>query len=148
MTVAASIHTRLSAWYAGAFALLLSLFALAAYAFLGRVTQQRIDEGLAETAGAVAGAMEFERGAGKPFKQIKADVLEEFRLHDIAVAVLDRANNELSMVDLEARRRSTPPRTHAAQQRPDLRTILAQTRPYSPTQFATGVGESGRVRVV
>jgi two-component system OmpR family sensor kinase len=148
MKVAASIHTRLSAWYAGAFALLLSLFALAAYAFLGRVTQQRIDEYLAETAGAVAGAMEYERGTGKPFDQVVDDVLEEFRLRDIAVTVLDREQNEMLMPDLDARRRSTPPRTHAAQRLPDLRTILSRTHPDDGTQFATGYGESGPVRVV
>jgi heavy metal sensor kinase len=148
MKVAASIRTRLSAWYVGAFALLLSIFALAAYAFLGRVTQQRIDEYLAETAGAVAGAMEFERGSGKPFDQTVEDVLEEFRFRDIAVTVFDRQQNQMLMVDLGARRRSTAPRTHAAQQLPDLRTILARTRPEQQTQFATGFGESGPVRVV
>ena len=44
MRPAASIRTRLSAWYAGAFALLISVFALAAYVFLEHATQQRIDE--------------------------------------------------------------------------------------------------------
>jgi len=148
MKAAASIRTRLSAWYAGAFALLLSVFALAAYAFLEHTTEQRIDEYLAETAGAVAGAMEFERVSGKPFDLILDDVLEEFRLGDIAVAVFDRRSGRLSMLDLGVRRRSTAPRTHAAQQLPDLRTILAQTSPDQPTQFATGLGESGLVRVV
>jgi len=148
MKAAASIRTRLSAWYAGAFALLLSVFALAGYAFLQHTTQARIDEYLAETAGAVAGAMEFERVSGKPFETITDDVLEEFRLRDIAVTVLDRQTNRMSMVDLVARRRSTPPRTHAAQQLPDLRTILARTKPGDPTTFATGSGDSGPVRVV
>jgi heavy metal sensor kinase len=147
MKAAASIRTRLSAWYAGAFALLLSVFALAAYAFLEHTTEQRIDEYLAETAGAVAGAMEFERVSGKPFDMILDDVLEEFRLGDIAVTVFDRRSGRLSMLDLGVRRRSTAPRTHAAQQLPDLRTILSQTRADQQTQFATGLGESGLVRV-
>src|SRR5690349_3572080 len=133
MKVAASIRTRLSAWYAGAFAVLVSVFALAAYAFLDRATEQRIDEYLAETAGAVAGAMEFERVSGKPFQSILDDVLEEFRLQDIAVTVLDRQTDQMWMADLIARRRSTPPRTHAAQQLPDLHTILARTKPKDPT---------------
>jgi heavy metal sensor kinase len=148
MKAAASIRTRLSAWYAGAFAVLVSVFALAAYVFLERATQQRIDEYLAETASAVAGAMEFERVSGKPFETILNDVLEEFRLGDIAVTVLDRQSDSLWMVDLAARRRSTPPRTHAAQQLPDLRTILANTAPKDPTTFATGSGDAGPVRVV
>ena len=147
MRVPASIRTRLSAWYAGVFALLLSGSALAGYAFLQHTTEQRIDEYLAETAGAVAGAMEFERVSGKPFETILEDVLEEFRMHDIAVIVLDRASNGMFKVDLGARRRSTPPRTHAAQQVPDLQTILASTKPTDQTIFATGSGESGRVRV-
>ena len=123
------------------------MFALAAYAFQ-HTTQQRIDEYLAETAGAVAGALEFERVSGKPFDAIEDDVLEEFRLRDIAVTVLDRQTNGISMPDLAARRRSTPPRTHAAQQLPDLRTILARTKPGDGTTFATGMGDAGLVRVV
>jgi two-component system OmpR family sensor kinase len=148
MKAAASIRTRLSAWYAGAFALLLSVFALGAYAFLKHATQQRIDEYLAETAGAVAGAMEFERVSGKPFDEIVDDVLEEFRLRDIAVIVLDRERNRMSMLDLGTRRRAMSPRTHAAQQLPDLRTILARTRPSDQTSFETGLGDAGPVRVV
>jgi heavy metal sensor kinase len=148
MRAAASIRTRLSAWYAGAFALLLSISALAGYAFLEHTTQQRIDEYLAETAGAVAGAMEFERVTGKPFDTILDDVLEEFRLRDIAVTVLDRQTNEMFQADLVARRRSTPPRTHAPQHLTDLRTILALTKPDDPTTFATGSGDGGPVRVV
>jgi heavy metal sensor kinase len=149
MRVAPSIRTRLSAWYAGAFAVLVSIFALAAYAFLEQKTQQRIDEGLAETAGAVAGAMEFERVSGKTFETITHDVLEEeFLLRDIAVVVLDRETDSLYMVDLVARRRSTPPRTHAAQQLPDLHTILSRTNPKDPTTFETGLGDGGPVRVV
>ena len=147
MSVAASIRTRLSVWYAGAFALLLSVFALAAYAFLEHVTQQRIDEYLAETVGAVAGAMEFERVSGKSFDSTVKDVLEEFRLRDIAVTVLDRERDKMWMVDLTTRRRSTSPRTHAAQQLPDLHTILARTTPSDQTTFETGQGDGGAVRV-
>lgn len=148
MKAAASIRTRLSAWYAGAFAILVSVFALAAYAFLEHATEQRIDEYLAETAGAVAGAMEFERVSGKAFQTILDDVLEEFRLQDIAVTVLDRETDQMWMADLIARRRSTPPRTHAAQQLPDLHTILARTRPNEASTFETGSGDGGPVRVV
>jgi cell division protein FtsI/penicillin-binding protein 2 len=124
---AASIRTRLSAWYAGAFALLLSAFALAGYVFLEHATEERIDEYLAETAGAVAGAMEYERVSGKAFDQIVDDVLEEFRFSDMAVIVLDRATSRMSMLDLGTRPRATSPRTHAAQQLPDLRTIMTST---------------------
>ena len=143
MRTPASSRTTLSAWYAGAFALLLSVFAVGAYLFLQHQTQQRIDEYLAETAGAVAGAMEFERVSNKAFDQIVDDVLEEFRMQDIAVLILDRERNRISMLDLGARRRATPPRTHAAQQLPDLRTILTRTRPTDPTTFETGLGDAG-----
>ncbi|HUQ80474.1 MAG TPA: ATP-binding protein [Gemmatimonadaceae bacterium] len=148
MRTPASIRTTLSAWYAGAFALLLSAFAVGAYLFLQHQTQQRIDEYLAETAGAVAGAMEFERVSNKAFDQIVDDVLEEFRMQDIAVLILDRERNRISMLDLGARRRATPPRMHAAQQLPDLRTILTRTRPTDETTFETGLGDGGPVRIV
>jgi len=148
MSVAASIRTRLSAWYVGAFAVMVSVFALGAYAFLEHATQQRIDEYLAETASAVAGAMEFERVSEKQFDTIVADVLEEFRLQDIAVAVLDRQTDSMYVVDLVAHTRSTPPRTHAAQQLPDLHTILAGTKPNELATFATGESDGDAVRVV
>jgi len=147
MKTATSIRTRLSAWYAGAFALLLSIFALGAYAFLEHTTQERIDEYLAETVGAVAGAMEYERVSGRPFDEIIDDVLEEFRLRDIAVIVYDRERQRMSMLDL-ATRRATSPRTHAAQQLPDLRTILSTTRAGDQTTFATASGDGETVRVV
>jgi two-component system, OmpR family, sensor kinase len=147
MKTATSIRTRLSAWYAGAFALLLSIFALGAYAFLEHTTQERIDEYLAETVGAVAGAMEYERVSGRPFDEIIDDVLEEFRLRDIAVIVYDRERQRMSMLDLAARR-ATSPRTHAAQQLPDLRTILSTTRAGDQTTFATASGDGETVRVV
>jgi two-component system OmpR family sensor kinase len=148
MKTATSIRTRLSAWYAGAFALLLSIFALGAYAFLEHTTQERIDEYLAETVGAVAGAMEYERVSGRPFDEIIDDVLEEFRLRDIAVIVYDREHQRMSMLDLATRRRATSPRTHAAQQLPDLRTILSTTRAGDQTTFATASGDGETVRVV
>ena len=148
MRVPASIRTRLSIWYAGAFALLLSAFALASYAFLEHETEQRIDEYLAETASAVAGALEYEQVSGRSFDAIKDNVLEEFRLQDIAVTIFDRTSNTMSMVDLDARRRATPPRTHAAQRLPDLQTILSRTAPGDGTTFATGFGDAGLVRVV
>ena len=148
MNGAASIRTRLSAWYAGAFALLLSAFALAGYVFLEHATEERIDEYLAETAGAVAGAMEYERVSGKAFDQIVDDVLEEFRFSDMAVIVLDRATSRMSMLDLGTRPRATSPRTHAAQQLPDLRTIMTSTRASDATTFATALGDAGPVRVV
>ena len=148
MPATASIRARLSAWYAGAFALLLSAFALAAYAFLEHTTAERIDEYLAETAGAVAGAMEYERVSGKSYDESVQDVLDEFRLQDIAVLVYDRELGRVSMADLGTRRRATSPRTHSAQQLPDFRTILSRTGASDPTTFATAPSDAGPVRVV
>lgn len=148
MKAAASIRTRLSAWYGGAFAVLLSAFALGAYAFLQHLTQEGIDQYLAETASAVAGAMEYERVSGRPFEETVADVLKEFRLRDIAVAVLDRDRNTVSMPDLTQFRRATPPRTRGAQRLADFGSLLAATRLGGGTRFATAVGDVGRVRVV
>jgi two-component system, OmpR family, sensor kinase len=147
MSIGASIRTRLSLWYAGAFALLLSAFALASYAFLRHATEQRIDEYLAETVGAVAGAMEYERMSGKSFETSIDDVLDEFRLRDIAVTIFDRTQNRMFLQNLAQRRRATPPQTHAAQRLPDLRTILAGASPGDQPTFQTGSGDAGTVRV-
>ena len=59
-----SIRARLTLWYAGAFAVFLALFSVGAYIFLDHTSLARVDEFLAETASAVAGAIEYQRKTG------------------------------------------------------------------------------------
>ncbi|MEO7965490.1 MAG: histidine kinase dimerization/phospho-acceptor domain-containing protein, partial [Gemmatimonadaceae bacterium] len=100
-----TIRGRLTLWYAGAFAIFLGVFAVAGWVFLDFTTRASVDDYLAETAGAVAGAIEFERGSGRADEEAIAAVIEEFRLRDIDILVLDRMTGVTlsSRLTLEAR---------------------------------------------
>ncbi|HEY0780276.1 MAG TPA: hypothetical protein VGD56_20090, partial [Gemmatirosa sp.] len=98
-----SIRARLTAWYAGAFAVFELVFAVAGYAFVARATESRVDEDLARTGGAVTAAFAAEQAAGAFATDAVTAVMHEFRLNDAAVAVLDR---ETGVVVFGA----TPPR--------------------------------------
>ena len=73
--------------------------------FIDFTTRASVDDYLAETAGAVAGAIEFERGSGRADEEAIAAVIEEFRLRDIDILVLDRTTGVTlsSRLTLEAR---------------------------------------------
>ena len=84
-----SIRVRLTAWYAVAFALFELVFAVAGYGFVKRATGARIDEDLVRTAAAVGQALDAQQAFGAGSGSV-ASVLRDFRLGDVAVAVLDR----------------------------------------------------------
>lgn len=100
-----TIRGRLTLWYAAAFALFLGIFAIAIWIFIDFTTRAAVDDYLAETAAAVAGAIEFERGSGRADEDAIAAVVEEFRLRDIDILVLDRMSGVTlsSRLTLEAR---------------------------------------------
>lgn len=85
-----SIRARLTAWYAGAFALFELVFAVAGYGFVARATGARVDEDLARTGGAVTAALAAEQAAGAFATEAVTAVMRDFRLSDAAVGVLDR----------------------------------------------------------
>ena len=85
-----SIRARLTLWYAGAFAVFLALFSVGAYIFLDHTSLARVDEFLAETASAVAGAIEYQRKAGMTDSAAINVVVREFRMRDIDILVTDR----------------------------------------------------------
>ena len=105
-----SVRGRLALWYAGVFAVFLTAFAVAAYAFLRGSGQARIDEFLAETASAVAGAMEYERNSGESDSAAVAIVVREFRLRETEVVIYDRA-----LRTLQYARAPLSPKSTAAQ---------------------------------
>jgi heavy metal sensor kinase len=91
-----SVRARLTFWFTGVFAAFLTLFAAAAYSFLSNTTLARVDEYLAETADAVAGALEAggdEPGASRP--ELVDAVMREYRFRDIGVGVYDAATGML-----------------------------------------------------
>ena len=90
-----SVRARLAAWYAGSFAVLILVFATAAYAFLSHTTRERIDEHLEETAHAVAAALTHERSIAPDDSTAAAAVVGEFAFRDVGVAVYDGASGAL-----------------------------------------------------
>lgn len=98
-----SIRARLAAWYTGVFALFLAAFGAAAYLFLAYTIRERVDEFLAETGSAVAGAMEFERKQGASERVAIDNVVREYRLRETQIAVLERstgiASEAKSLID-------------------------------------------------
>lgn len=104
-----SIRVRLTAWYAGALALFMTIFALGGYVFVARATGARIDEALRETAIDVARALQAERRAGTPSGVAILSVMREFRLGQASVAVLDyRSGTTVIAFELEPE----PPERH------------------------------------
>ena len=114
-----SIRVRLTAWYAVAFALFELVFAVASYGFVARATGARVDEDLVRTASAVADALDTQQAFGAFPDAGVAAALRDFRLGDVAVAVLDRASGA-SVVTFEL---------PASGQRPDWRRRFASPAP-------------------
>ena len=125
----ASLRARLTAWYAGAFALFELAFALGGYGFVARATAARVDEDLRRTAGALVTALDAEQRAGALPGDAVETVIREFRLGDAAVAVLDRETGatalgfELPPGGPGWRRRFAPPAP------PNFRAVLAAAPP-------------------
>ena len=140
-----SIRARLTAWYAGVFALFATIFAVACYTFLARATGARIDEALRETATDVIRALAAERAAGVPSGPAVFNVMREFRLGDAAVAALDRWSGTVVIAyetapELPERHAPDPPPSP-----PDFRTVL-RTAPARPA-LVTIDTDGGPVRV-
>ena len=95
--VFSSIRARLTAWYAGAFALFELVFAFAGYGFVARATRTRVDEELRRTSSAIVAALDAQQAAGA-FPGIGVTtVIREFRLGDVAVGVLDRQTGAMAV---------------------------------------------------
>ncbi|MEP7348013.1 MAG: HAMP domain-containing protein, partial [Gemmatimonadaceae bacterium] len=140
-----SIRGRLAAWYAAVFALFLALCGAGAYGFLAYTSRARIDEFLAETAAAIAGAMEFERKKGADPEQALDNVLREFRLRAIQIAVYDRTANRVRDARILLDTGTTASRVNVAPLLNDLDPLLrrAQGQP----SVITRRGESGPIRL-
>ena len=143
-----SIRARLTAWYAGALALFMVVFAVAGYAFVAQATGARIDEALRKTAGDVVRALDAEIARGVPGGVAILRVMRQFRLGDAAVAVLDLRSGaavvafETAPAQADGAVRDAPPAP------PRFGTVL-ETAPARPafTTVSAGDGAASRMRV-
>ena len=127
-----SVRARLALWYAGVFALFLGAFSAAGYVLVARSSLARVDESLLEGVVAVAAALDLEaEDPGDP-RQFIPHVVEEFRFHDLAVAVLEKGTGRLLAgwsADSESTDTITSPQVNGA---------LARAGLYAGTVTATG----------
>lgn len=92
-----SVRARLALWHTLVLGVLLTAFALAAYAFLARSTAQRAQEYLASTASAFVLELAAERADAKSDSAAIAAATAEFRVHDLGVAVFDSNSRILAV---------------------------------------------------
>ena len=141
-----SIRARLTAWYAGVFALFATVFAVACYSFVARATAARVDEGLQEIAADVVRALDAERRSGAPSGTAVLRVMREFRLGDAAVAVLDRWSGT-AIVAYETAPDLPVRLSRAASPAPaDFRAVL-RGAPRAPALATVRGGDAASVRV-
>ncbi|MGI8547696.1 MAG: ATP-binding protein [Gemmatimonadaceae bacterium] len=94
-----SVRARLALWHTTVLAVLLTLFALAAYVFLQRTTASRAEEYLASSAAAFVSDMAAEgQDATSDSLEIAASVAE-FRVRDLGVAVFGTRGRLIALSD-------------------------------------------------
>ena len=136
-----SIRARLTAWYAGAFAVFELVFALAFYGFVARTTMARVDEDLRDVARDVVRSLDAERRAGAFPGQAVVAALGEFRLGDPAVGILDRqSDNALFAYDVAPAPRGRYQRPVPAAP-PHFGAIL-RAAPLAPAFVTVGEGDA------
>ncbi|MFN8583490.1 MAG: ATP-binding protein [Gemmatimonadaceae bacterium] len=132
-----SVRARLAAWYTGVFALFLAAFGTAAYLFLTYTIRERVDEFLAETSAAVAGAMEFERKHGASERVAIDNVVREYRLRETQIAVLERATGIASDASKLLDSGTTAARISIGPVLPDIQDLLRTAGPAPSVQTLT-----------
>ncbi len=136
-----SVRARLALWYAGVFALFLGAFSASGYVLVSRSSLARVDESLLEGVVAVAAALDLEAEEQGDPRQFIPHVVEEFRFHDLAVAVLEKGTGRLLAgwsADSESTDTITSPQVNGA---------LARARDGTPV-YSTVETPAGPARVV
>lgn len=103
-----SVRTRLALWHTGMLALVLIAFTIATWAFLERLTSDRVDRSLAESVGSFHQAVLAEVRAARAPELAVRDAAREFRFsgrrllvygdHHSLIAVSDSARDDLTRV--------------------------------------------------
>jgi heavy metal sensor kinase len=101
-----SVRTRLALWHTGVLALVLVAFTFATWAFLGRLTRDRVDQSLAEAVRSFQQAVLSEARTGRTPDEAAQNAAREFRFggrrvlvygsHHSLVAVSDSARDDLT----------------------------------------------------
>jgi two-component system OmpR family sensor kinase len=83
------MRSRLTLWYTGVLALMLVVFAAAAYAYLARAVRERTDQSLADTADALASNFAAEFEEDQTGDNAAQEVVRDFRLADRQAFIFD-----------------------------------------------------------
>jgi two-component system OmpR family sensor kinase len=94
-----SVRTRLALWHTGVLALVLVTFTVAAWIFLDRLTQERVDRSLADAVGAFRQAVLAEVRANRTPDDAVQDAAREFRFSGRRVLVYGGHHSLLAVSD-------------------------------------------------
>jgi heavy metal sensor kinase len=147
-----SARIRIALWNTALFAVFLAALAAAGYWFLSYTSLERVDEFLAESGGAIASAIEFERNNGAPDSVAIRAVVSSMQLPDIAVHVFDEGSG-LALSSYEGLRFMRPEfdtldaaladslaqAARAAPQEPELSTIVTADQAVRVFTFPTNI---------
>lgn len=91
-----SVRARLAIWHTAVLAILLTGFALAAYAFLARTTARGAGEYLTSSANAFAIEMQSERDGAPSDSAAATAAVAEFRVRDLGVVIFDEHGHRIA----------------------------------------------------
>ena len=84
-----SMRSRLTLWYTGVLALVLVVFAAAAYAYLARAVRERTDQSLADSAHSLASNFSAEFEEDQTGDDAAEEVARDFQLVDRQALIFD-----------------------------------------------------------
>jgi heavy metal sensor kinase len=95
-----SMRARLTFWYTGVLALVLVIFAVSTYSYLGRAARQRTDDSLFDTAGSFISNFNAEMGdEHQPADDAVREAARSFHFKDRQIIVFDEQCNVLDASD-------------------------------------------------
>ncbi len=94
-----SLRTRLALWHAGTLGLVLIIFAAATWAYLERITQERVDQSLADAVRSFYQAVLAEVQEGTPPEDAAAKAAREFRFSERRVLVYGSGHRLIAVSD-------------------------------------------------
>jgi two-component system OmpR family sensor kinase len=142
-----SMRSRLTIWYTGVLALVLVIFAVAAYAYLARAAQKRTDRSLADTASSLISNFAAEYDEDQSGDDAAAEVMRGFHFGDRQALIFDEAGRVVAASDApaDARAKHTWPDIRTLSQ--SLAGLFDSARP-TGRAYATVPGPRGGIRAL
>src|ERR1700716_1310807 len=140
-----SVRTRLALWHAGVLALILIAFTVFTWAFLQRLTQERVDQSLAEAVRSFHQAVLTEARAQRTPDEAAQDAAREFRFSGRRVLVYGAHHSLIAVSDSARDDRTRAISAIAEAHGSPIHPIFAQLTP-GRSAYATVSAGTQRVR--